>query len=50
MKWQKLNCDYIATGHYAKIEYSEKYKQYVLKNQMQEKKTRAMCYIICQDR
>lgn len=47
---KKLNCDYIATGHYAKIEYSEKYKQYVLKNQMQEKKTRAMCYIICQDR
>lgn len=35
---KKLNCDYIATGHYAKIEYSEKYKQYVLKNQMQEKR------------
>lgn len=32
--WQKakeLNCDYIATGHYAKIEYDEKYKQKVLK-------------------
>ena len=28
---QKLGCEYIATGHYAKIEYSEKYNQYVLK-------------------
>lgn len=27
---KEYNCDYIATGHYAKIEYSEKYKQYVL--------------------
>ena len=27
---QKLGCDYIATGHYAKIEYSEKYREYVL--------------------
>ena len=25
------NIDYIATGHYAKIEYSDKYKRYVLK-------------------
>ena len=25
------NIDYIATGHYAKVEYSEKYKRYVLK-------------------
>lgn len=30
-KAQELQCDYIATGHYAKIEYSEKYKQNVLK-------------------
>ena len=30
-KAKELGCDYIATGHYAKIEYSEKYKQYVLK-------------------
>ena len=30
-KAQELGCDYIATGHYAKIEYSDKYKRYVLK-------------------
>jgi len=30
-KAKELGCDYIATGHYAKIEYSEKYKRYVLK-------------------
>lgn len=30
-KAEELECDYIATGHYAKIEYSEKYKQNVLK-------------------
>lgn len=30
-KAQELECDYIATGHYAKVEYSEKYNQYVLK-------------------
>ena len=32
--WEKakeLGIDYIATGHYAKIEYSDKYKRYVLK-------------------
>ncbi|MBQ8534069.1 MAG: tRNA 2-thiouridine(34) synthase MnmA [Bacilli bacterium] len=28
---QELGCEYIATGHYAKIEYSEQYKQNVLK-------------------
>lgn len=27
----ELECDYIATGHYAKTEFSEKYNQYVLK-------------------
>lgn len=27
----ELECDYIATGHYAKIEYSEEYQQFVLK-------------------
>ena len=30
-KAQELECEYIATGHYGKIEYSEEYKQYVLK-------------------
>lgn len=30
-KAQELECDYIATGHYAKIEYSEKYRRNVLK-------------------
>ena len=28
---KKLNIDYIATGHYAKVEYSEEYKKYVIK-------------------
>lgn len=30
-KAQQLECDYIATGHYAKVEYSKEYKQNVLK-------------------
>ncbi len=30
-KAKSLGIDYIATGHYAKIEYSDKYKRYVLK-------------------
>ena len=30
-KAKELGCEYIATGHYAKIEYSEKYQKYVLK-------------------
>lgn len=30
-KAMELECDYIATGHYAKTEFSEKYNQYVLK-------------------
>lgn len=30
-KAKELGIDYIATGHYAKIEYSDKYKRYVLK-------------------
>ena len=32
--WEKakeMGCDYIATGHYAKVEYSEEYNRYVLK-------------------
>ena len=31
-------CDYIATGHYARIEYDEKYKRRVLKKAVNEKK------------
>lgn len=34
----ELNCDYIATGHYARIEYSDKYGQNVLKKASEEKK------------
>ena len=30
-KAQELGCNYIATGHYAKIEYSNEYKKHVLK-------------------
>ena len=30
-KAKELNCSYIATGHYARTEYSEKYKRWVLK-------------------
>lgn len=39
--WEKareLGCDYIATGHYAKTEYNEKYKRWVLKKANNEKK------------
>lgn len=35
---QKLNCEYIATGHYAKTEFSNKYNQYVLKKSNAGKK------------
>lgn len=30
-KAKALGCDYIATGHYAKMEYSDKYKSYAIK-------------------
>ncbi|MGN1328017.1 MAG: tRNA 2-thiouridine(34) synthase MnmA, partial [Clostridia bacterium] len=30
-KAKELGCNYIATGHYAKVEYSDEYKRYVLK-------------------
>lgn len=39
--WEKareLNCNYIATGHYAKTEYSKKYDRWVLKKSNNEKK------------
>lgn len=35
---QELGCEYIATGHYAKIEFSEQYKQYVLTKSKAENK------------
>ena len=34
----ELECDYVATGHYAKVEYSEEYKQYVMKKSNADKK------------
>ena len=37
-KAKELGCKYIATGHYAKKEYSNKYQQYVLKKSNEEKK------------
>ena len=37
-KAKELGCQYIATGHYAKKEYSEKYKQHVLRKSNEEKK------------
>jgi len=37
-KAQELGCKYIATGHYAKTEYSEKYCRWVLKKSANEKK------------
>lgn len=37
-KAMELECDYIATGHYAKIEFSKKYNQYVLKKCNEQKK------------
>ena len=37
-KAKDLGCDYIATGHYAKTEYSNKYKRYILKKSNSQKK------------
>ena len=37
-KAKELDCNYIATGHYANIEFSPKYKRYVLKISEEEKK------------
>lgn len=34
----ELGCEYISTGHYAKVEYSEKYQTYVLKKSESDKK------------
>ncbi len=37
-KAEELGCRYISTGHYAKVEYSKKYSQYVLKRAESEQK------------
>lgn len=37
-KAKELGCEYIATGHYASIEFSDKYQQYVLRKSKEEKK------------
>ncbi len=37
-KAQEIGCDYIATGHYAKTEYSDKYNRWVLKKSKAGKK------------
>ena len=37
-KAKEMECNYIATGHYAKTEYSEKYKRWVLKKSNAGKK------------
>ena len=37
-KARELDCDYIATGHYAKTKYSEEYKRWVLKKSNNLKK------------
>ena len=37
-KAKELGCNYIATGHYAKIQFSDKYNRYVLKKSEEEKK------------
>lgn len=37
-KAKELECQYIATGHYARIEFSDTYQQYVLRKSSEEKK------------
>ena len=37
-KAKELGCDYIATGHYARIEFSNKYNQFVLRKSKEERK------------
>ena len=50
-KAKELGCDYIATGHYARIEYSEKYNQYVLRKSKEEKKDQSyFLYTIPEER
>lgn len=37
-KAKELGCEYIATGHYAKVEWNQEYKQYVLTKSKADKK------------
>ena len=49
-KAKELGCNYIATGHYAKTEYCEKYNQYVLKKSNAGKKDQSyVLYNLPQD-
>ena len=49
-KAKELECKYIATGHYAKTEYSKKYEQMVLKKAEEQKKDQTyFLYTIPQD-
>lgn len=42
---KKMGIDYIATGHYAKVEYSDKYGKYVIKKSNAGKKDQT--YVLC---
>lgn len=42
---KNLGIDYIATGHYAKVEYSEEYNKYVIKKSSAGKKDQT--YVLC---
>ena len=43
-KAKKLGIDYIATGHYAKCEFDEKYNQYVIKKANNLAKDQSLLY------
>lgn len=43
-KAKELGCNFLATGHYAKVEYSDKYKRYVLKKATN--KTKDQSYVL----
>ena len=44
-KAQELGCKYIATGHYAKIEYSDEFGQNVLKKSKASRKRSKLCFV-----
>jgi len=45
-KAKELGCEYIATGHYARTEYNEKYQRWILKKSSNEKKDQS--YVLWQ--